>query len=63
VAIDVPDIYTYFPSLYVLGIETPGAKISTPGPKFDHDGLVSVLSIAPTVMAEGAEAGEKFRAS
>jgi hypothetical protein len=43
---------------------TPGAKISTAAPKFENGALVSVdASMAPTVMAEGAEAGEVELAS
>ena len=43
---------------------TPGAMISTPAPKFENEALVSVeASIAPTVIAVGAEAGESFAAS
>jgi hypothetical protein len=43
---------------------TPGAKISTAAPKFENEALVSVdASMAPTVMAEGAEAGEVELAS
>lgn len=41
---------------------TPGAKISRAEPKFEKDGLASLESMAPTVMAEGAEAGETLAA-
>ena len=48
----------------VLCTVTPGAKISTAVPKLENEARVSVaLSIAPTVMADGAEAGELFNAS
>lgn len=39
-------------------MSTPGAKILTRGPKFDHSGFASVESMAPTVMAVGTSAGE-----
>jgi len=42
---------------------TPGAKISTPDPKLEKEALASLPSIAPTVIAEGEDAGESFRAS
>ena len=43
---------------------TPGAKISTAVPKLENEARVSVaLSIAPTVIADGADAGESFNAS
>jgi hypothetical protein len=43
---------------------TPGANISPAVPKLENEARVSVaLSIAPTVMADGAEAGESFNAS
>ena len=42
---------------------TPGAKISTAVPKFEKEALASAESTAPTVMADGAEAGEVLRAS
>jgi hypothetical protein len=43
---------------------TPGANISTAAPKFEKEALVSVdASMAPTVMAEAAEAGEVVFAS
>ncbi len=47
-----------------LRIFTPGAKISTSGPKFEKEALISVeASIAPTVIAEGADAGDVLEAS
>ena len=43
---------------------TPGAKMSTSLPKLEKRALVSVwASMAPTVMALGADAGEKSAAS
>lgn len=43
---------------------TPGAKTSREAPKLENEARVSVeLSIAPTVMALGAEAGEVLFAS
>ena len=42
---------------------TPGAKIRTNVPQFEKSALVSVLSIAPTAIAEAADAGEIVEAS
>lgn len=42
---------------------TPGANTSTAAPKFENDAFASFASIAPTVIADGAEAGESFDAS
>jgi hypothetical protein len=43
---------------------TPGAKMSTEVPKLENEARASVLlSIAPTVMALAAEAGEVLPAS
>jgi hypothetical protein len=42
---------------------TPGAKMSTALPKMENEALVSAESIAPTVIADGADAGEELRAS
>src|ERR1051325_1882474 len=42
---------------------TPGAKMSTQVPVLAHVGLWSVLSVALTVMAAGARAGEVVQAS
>jgi hypothetical protein len=46
------------PPIQELRMLTPGAKISRIEPKFEKDALASVLLVAPTVMAFGAEAGE-----
>lgn len=45
-----------------LNTSIPGAKISTPGPKLENDAFVSPAPMAPTVIAEGADAGESFAA-
>jgi hypothetical protein len=42
---------------------TPGANTSTAAPKFENDAFASFASTAPTVIADGAEAGESFDAS
>jgi hypothetical protein len=42
---------------------TPGAKMSTTVPKFEKEAFASAESIAPTVIADGADAGEVLRAS
>jgi hypothetical protein len=39
-------------------IRTPGAKMSRQDPKFENEPRVSVLSVAPTVIAAAAEAGD-----
>ena len=44
-------------------IDTPGAWISTQGPKFENDAFASVFEVAPTVIAEAARAGEAVHAS
>ncbi len=41
---------------------TPGAKISTAVPKLENDALASLASTAPTVIADGADAGDVFPA-
>jgi hypothetical protein len=47
-----------------LSTFTPGAKTSTAAPKFENEALISVLaSIAPTVIADGVEAGDVVFAS
>jgi len=46
-----------------LRTSTPGAKMSTPAPKLENEALASVsASMAPTVMAVAADAGESFAA-
>src|SRR3989442_13676660 len=42
---------------------TPGAKMSTQGPKLENDAMLSLMSVAPTVSASGALAGEVLQAS
>jgi hypothetical protein len=44
-------------------METPGAKISRALPKLEKEALVSELSVAPTVKAVGARAGDEVEAS
>jgi len=57
----VEAVLLVIPTLRTL---TPGAKTSTAVPKFENEARESdALLIAPTVMAEGAEAGEVFFAS
>src|SRR5690348_13990142 len=41
---------------------TPGAQASTHGPQFENVAFLSVLSLAATVNAAGARAGEKSQA-
>ena len=43
-------------------IPEPGAKRSTQVPKFEYDARASVFSVAPTVMAFAARAGELLQA-
>jgi len=44
-----------------LRTSTPGAKMSTTAPKLENEAFSSVrASMAPTVMAAGADAGESF---
>jgi hypothetical protein len=50
-------------SIPTLKTLTPGAKISTAAPKFEKDVFASFPSTAPTVIADGAEAGEVFNES
>src|SRR5688572_21605540 len=64
VAIDVPEI-VFVAVVLVYHEEVmlmPGAKRSTQVPMFAHDGLVSVLSVALTVMAAATRAGEVLQA-
>jgi hypothetical protein len=49
--------------IHVLVIETPGANTSMAGPKLEKDVILSAIDVAPTVIAEAARAGLKFRAS
>ena len=44
-------------------MDEPGAKMSTHEPKFEYEARVSVESVAPTVMADGALAGDAVHAS
>ena len=41
----------------------PGAKISTPAPKFEKDERASVIVVEPTVIASATRAGELVDAS
>ncbi len=64
--IDVPErvALAVSESIPTERIETPGAKISTLAPKLEKLAMASVeASIAPTVIAVGAEAGDVFPAS
>lgn len=40
----------------------PGAKMSTTLPKLENEARASPIVVAPTVMAEGARAGDVFAA-
>ena len=63
-AIDVPLIVLVeLPGIHADVMLTPGANRSTQVPKFENDARVSVLSVAPTVIASGVAAGEKVHAS
>ena len=44
-------------------IVDPGAWISTQGPKLENEDFASALVVAPTVIAEGARAGDLVHAS
>jgi hypothetical protein len=41
---------------------TPGARISTPAPKFENEANASLMSVAPTVIASATRAGEAVEA-
>lgn len=41
---------------------TPGAKMSTTDPKLENEARLSLMSMAPTVMANGSEAGDLVEA-
>jgi hypothetical protein len=41
----------------------PGAQMSTPGPKFEKEALVSLMVEAATVIASWTRAGEELTAS
>lgn len=43
-------------------ISEPGAKMSTQDPQLEYDARVSVLVVAPTVIALAAEAGDVLHA-
>ena len=64
-AIEVPESATGVEKFLASadGIETPGAKISTHSPKLENDARLSNLSVAPTVIASGADAGDAVQAS
>lgn len=59
---DVPDrvLVEVGLSIQALMIFCPGAKMSTAAPKLDAGVRASAMVVAPTVMAEGARAGEVF---
>ena len=65
VAIDVPLRVSVALSSSSLAAKTltPGPRMSTHGPKFDHWASVSVMLVAPTVIARGAFAGDVVHAS
>ena len=64
-AMDVPESMTVsvedrWPAERML---TPGAKMSSNVPKLENDARESLDAVAPTVMAEGSDAGENVLAS
>jgi hypothetical protein len=64
VAIDVPEIVFVAVELPIQALVMlwPGAWISTTEPKLLKLAFVSAIVVAPTVMADGARAGETFAA-
>ena len=64
VAIDVPDIIasTLSPVYHALTMLAPGAKVNTQGPTLLKVARASVLVLAPTTMASGADEGLKEQA-
>src|SRR5439155_4196684 len=64
VAIEVPLIVFVAVSLVIHDevMFTPGAKMSTHVPKLEKEARLSLMSVAPTVMAPGTRAGEKLHA-
>jgi hypothetical protein len=54
------EVSVAIPTLWTL---TPGAKISTAVPKLENEALASLPSMAPTVIAVGADPGDVFKAS
>src|SRR5438046_1951960 len=64
VAIEVPLIVFVAVSLVSHDdvMFTPGAKMSTHVPKLEKEARLSLMSVAPTVMAPGTRAGEKLHA-
>ena len=63
-AIEVPDIVVVAVSLvwYADNVPTPGAQMSRQEPKLEKLAFASVMSVAPTVIADAARAGEKSHA-
>ena len=59
VAIDVPDIIasTLSPVYHALTMLAPGAKVNTQGPTLLKVARASVLVLAPTTRADGADEG------
>jgi hypothetical protein len=55
----VPEYVSILPPMNVLVMSTPGARISTIGPKLDHSISVSLKAVAPTVHALGSDAGDE----
>lgn len=50
-------------SIQELMTSCPGAKMSTTLPKLENEARASAIVVAPTVIAEGARAGEVVPAS
>jgi hypothetical protein len=59
-AIDVPEMVLMAVELFIHAdvMDVPGAKMSRHEPKFEYEARTSVRSVAPTVMAFAARAGE-----
>jgi hypothetical protein len=62
---DVPDNFAMalLPRLDAEIMSLPGAKMSTHEPKFEKLARISVIVDAPTVMADGSDAGDVEQAS
>lgn len=60
---ELPEVLTGVPPTELLMMFCPGAKMSTAGPKLENEARASEIAVAPTVIAEGARAGEVVPAS
>jgi hypothetical protein len=59
---DVPDFTVDPPDIFALVMLTPGANRSRQDPKLEKTARVSLESVAPTVRAAGADAGDELHA-